>query len=124
WLVLGAGYSLAQTPSGRILRRSSNAQDRPALFAAQFALSHACWLITYPLAGWIGANIGLTSSFICLAVLAAAAWITSAAIWKPEHDEEVLRHTHDDLAADHEHIVDGKDHSHLYVIDDLHRRWP
>ena len=54
WLVLGAGYSLAQTPSGRILRRSSSAQDRPALFAAQFALSHACWLITYPLAGWLG----------------------------------------------------------------------
>lgn len=47
WVVLGAGYSLAQTPSGRILRRSSSAQDRPALFAAQFALSHACWLITY-----------------------------------------------------------------------------
>ncbi|MBA6130060.1 MFS transporter, partial [Pseudomonas juntendi] len=40
WVALGAGYSLAQTPSGRILRRSSTSQDRPALFAAQFALSH------------------------------------------------------------------------------------
>lgn len=59
WFAVGAGYSLAQTPSGRLLRRSSHAEDRPALFAAQFALSHACWLVTYPLAGWAGAAFGL-----------------------------------------------------------------
>src|SRR5690606_6158239 len=51
WLLLGAGSSLVQTPSGRLLRRSSHTEDRPALFSAQFALSHACWLITYPAAG-------------------------------------------------------------------------
>ncbi len=34
WLVLGVGYSLAQTPSGRLLRRSSHAEDRPALFCS------------------------------------------------------------------------------------------
>lgn len=46
WFLLGAGYSLALTPSGRLLRRSAHAEDRPAVFAAQFALSRACWLIT------------------------------------------------------------------------------
>ncbi len=51
WFALGLGYSLAQTPSGRLLRRSSQPEDRPSLFAAQFALSHPCWLITYPVAG-------------------------------------------------------------------------
>ena len=58
WFVLGLGYSLTQTPTGRLLRRSAHAEDRPALFAAQFALSHACWLITYPLAGRLGAAAG------------------------------------------------------------------
>ena len=43
WLVVGLGYSAVLTPSGRLLRRSAHAGDRPALFAAQFALSHA-WL--------------------------------------------------------------------------------
>ena len=38
WFVIGFGYSMAQTPSGRLLRRSSQPEDRPALFAAQFAL--------------------------------------------------------------------------------------
>ena len=41
------------------MRRSAQAEDRPALFAAQFALSHACWLLTYPLAGWLGAFAGI-----------------------------------------------------------------
>jgi H+ antiporter protein len=127
WVVLGVGYSLAQTPSGRLLRRSSHAEDRPALFAAQFALSHACWLITYPLAGWVGANFGLTIAFICLAFLAGLAVLVSVNIWQPRHDQESLEHSHENLLKDHPHISDvGVDrrHSHAYIIDDAHRRWP
>ncbi|NMZ95124.1 MFS transporter [Pseudomonas panacis] len=126
WMVLGVGYSLAQTPSGRLLRRSAHAEDRPALFAAQFALSHACWLITYPLAGWLGANISLTASFVGLAVLAGSALLVSIVIWRPAHDQESIKHTHENLPGDHAHIdgQDGVDHEHPYVIDDQHRQWP
>ncbi|EIU4991645.1 TPA: MFS transporter [Pseudomonas aeruginosa] len=124
WLILGMGYSLAQTPVGRILRRSSATQDRPALFAAQFALSHACWLITYPLAGWLGANLGLTAAFVGLTMLAAAALLVSLRIWRPEHDQEAIEHHHDDLPEGHPHIAHGKTHTHAFVIDDEHRRWP
>jgi len=125
WMVLGVGYSLAQTPSGRILRRSAHAEDRPALFAAQFALSHACWLITYPLAGWLGAHISLTASFIGLALVAGGALLVSVVIWRPVHDQASIKHTHENLADDHSH-QEGKDteHEHPYVIDDQHRRWP
>ena len=82
WFVLGLGYSLAQTPSGRLLRRSAHEEDRPALFAAQFALSHACWLITYPLAGWLGAKAGLTTSFLALAALAGTSVLLAAYLWR------------------------------------------
>lgn len=74
WLLIGFGYSAAQTPSGRLLRRSSHAQDRPAIFAAQFALSHACWLITYPLAGRFGAAFGLQSTSIVLSLIGLGAF--------------------------------------------------
>lgn len=124
WVVLGAGYSLAQTPSGRILRRSSSAQDRPALFAAQFALSHACWLITYPLAGWLGASVNLTAAFVGLGLLAGAAWILSKLIWDPRYDQEIVGHHHEDLPVDHPHVREGKHHAHPFVIDDEHRKWP
>ncbi len=126
WMVLGVGYSLAQTPSGRLLRRSAHAEDRPALFAAQFALSHACWLITYPLAGWLGANISLTASFVGLALVAGSALLVSIVNWRPSHDQASIKHTHENLPGDHAHIdgQDGVDHEHPYVIDDQHRRWP
>ncbi len=81
WFVLGLGYSTAQTPSGRLLRRSANPEDRPALFAAQFALSHACWLIAYPLAGCAGATLGLPTTAAILAAVAAAAIGIGFAVW-------------------------------------------
>ncbi len=126
WFVLGIGYSTAQTPSGRLLRRSANPEDRPALFAAQFALSHACWLIAYPLAGWAGAALGLPFTAVILAAVAAIAIGIALAIW-PADDPVVIEHTHDDLPADHPHLADaghGHRHAHAYVIDDMHVTWP
>lgn len=128
WFVMGLGYSLAQTPSGRLLRRSSTEEDRPALFAAQFALSHACWLITYPLAGWVGARFGVDASFASLGIVAAAAIATSAWLW-PDYDPLELLHTHENLPHDHPHFSQGgvgekRQHSHAYVIDDEHQSWP
>ncbi len=126
WFVLGLGYSTAQTPSGRLLRRSVNPEDRPALFAAQFALSHACWLIAYPLAGWAGAALGLPLTAIILAAVAAVAIGIGLSIW-PADDPDVVEHGHDELPADHPHLAEsahGHRHAHAYVIDDMHLAWP
>ncbi|MEY9559499.1 MFS transporter [Sinorhizobium fredii] len=129
WLAIGLGYSLAQTPSGRLLRRSSHPEDRPALYAAQFALSHACWLITYPLAGWLGATIGLPATFVALGVVAAVAVFISMRLW-PAHDPDEIEHVHVALAADHPHLIGAERvgnrhrHSHAYVIDSHHPKWP
>lgn len=106
WAVIGVGYSLVLTPSGRILRRSASPEDRPALFAAQFALSHGCWLITYPLAGWLGATVGLTPTYIVLATLTAAGAIAAALLWPAVEPDE--RHVHTDIDADHAHIAGAK----------------
>ena len=124
WWVLGASYSLTLTPVGRVLRRSSHAEDRPALFAAQFALSHACWLIAYPVAGMVSATYGTGPAFLALAALCAIGIIGLFVLW-PAHDPEQIAHVHDDLPADHPHLRgDGGRHAHIYLIDDLHQRWP
>ena len=60
WAAVGFGYSATLTPSGRLLTRSAHPEDRPAVFAAQFTLSHACWLVFYPLAGWLMTRFGAT----------------------------------------------------------------
>lgn len=123
WLVVGLGYATVQTPSGRLLRRSSHAEDRPALFAAQFALSHACWLVCYPLAGWLMTGFGAVPALLVLAGLALVAAGAALRLW-PAGDPVELPHGHADLPADHPHVRDGRFHSHAYVIDDLHRHWP
>jgi H+ antiporter protein len=129
WFVLGLGYSLTQTPSGRLLRRSSQPEDRPALFAAQFALSHACWLITYPLAGWLGAKAGLPATFVALAALAAFAVVAAMGLW-PAHDPDEIEHIHDGLDKTDPHLAGavrlggGYRHRHTFVIDSHHPEWP
>jgi MFS family permease len=125
WAVLGFGYSLTQTPAGRLLRRSAQPEDRPAIFAAQFALSHACWLLTYPLAGRLGAALGLDATFLVMAGLAALGVAIALRLW-PVGDVAEIPHEHPDLPAEHPHLRQhgANGHSHAVVIDDLHHRWP
>ena len=146
WLVLGAGTALVATPGGLLLRRSSHAEDRVDLFAAQFALSHACWLLTYPLAGWLGATLGLEQAFL---VMAGGALLGGGLAWWlwPADDPEVQEHEHPALEHLHLHVHDehhqhghegwegpephrhphyhgGLRHRHPLVIDDHHPLWP
>lgn len=123
WALIGFGFSLTQTPIGRIINRSAREADRGAVFAAQFALSHACWLLTYPLAGWIGAVVGLSFAALTLALIGAIGLLAALLLW-PAVDPEVLAHDHPDLPLDHPHLAGTGKHQHALVIDDLHRRWP
>ncbi len=122
WLIIGLGYSTVQTPSGRLLRRSAHAGDRPAVFAAQFALSHACWLITYPLSGWLMTSLRAGSALVVLAGLATVGIVAALWLW-PAGDPEVVEHTHDNMPLDHPHLQGRKRHSHALVIDDAHPHW-
>lgn len=83
WLVLGSGTSLVSTPSKRLLRARSDAMTRASVFTAQFSVSHACFLLTYPLAGWVGVVAGQTGAAVSLAVLATLAALTASLIWPP-----------------------------------------
>lgn len=124
WLMIGAGYSAAQTPSGRLLRRSAGAADRPAIFAAQFALSHACWLLCYPLAGWLGTRIGLAATFLVMALIGLAGVALALRLW-PADDPAEIAHEHPGLPADHPHLrahgAAGR-HRHVIAADALHPR--
>lgn len=122
WLVIGLGYSTVQTPSGRLLRRSAHAEDRPAVFAAQFALSHACWLVTYPLSGWLMTAFGTVPALVALAAVASVGMVTALRLWQVE-DPEIIAHTHDNLPLDHPHLQGHRHHAHPLVIDDAHPRW-
>lgn len=82
WTLLGAATSAILTPSARLLRRNSTEQNRPAVFAAQFSLSHACFLITYPLAGILGAVIGLPAVALVLVAIGALGAVLATLSWR------------------------------------------
>lgn len=124
WALIGVGLSPTQTPIGRLINRSASAADRGAVFAVQFALSHACWLVTYPLAGWVGAGAGLSVAALVLAGIGALGLAAVLWVW-PAHDAADLPHEHPNLPPDHPHLAGhGARHAHPVVIDDLHHRWP
>ncbi|WP_395364857.1 MFS transporter [Streptomyces sp. YH02] len=84
WLLTGAAGSAVLTPGGRVVRRSVRSGDLPAAFAARFSLSHACWLLTYPLAGVLAATTGPAASAAVLAAVALAGAAAAARLWPRE----------------------------------------
>lgn len=88
WVLIGGGMALIVTPTGRVLRRSVEPGSVPEVFAAQFSLSHMAWLITYPIAGWVGTNFGYTLTWSILALLAATGAAAAVALWPREEQVE------------------------------------
>ncbi|GAA4916486.1 MFS transporter [Streptomonospora salina] len=82
WAALGAGCSLVATLTGRVLRDSGADCGLPPLFAAQFSLSHACFLATYPLAGWAGTQLAPEAAFAGTAAVSAVAGGAAALLWR------------------------------------------
>lgn len=81
WCILGAASSLVLTPAGQVITAAVAERQRPAAFAAHFSLSHACYLLAYPVAGWVGQQAGLPAASMVLAAVAAAAVIVASMTW-------------------------------------------
>jgi predicted MFS family arabinose efflux permease len=86
WFIVGVGLSLIQTPSGRIVNVSATASDRSSYFSAQFALSHLCWLITYPIVGQLVLYFGFGFSAAFLACIILTCFIFSILFWPNENE--------------------------------------
>ncbi len=129
WFMLGTATCAVLTPAGRLLRHSAKEADLPSLFAAQFALSHACWLLTYPLAGYLGRSLGMSETIAVFACVTLVGFVAALHVW-PRNDPVVIEHVHDNLVPGHPHLDDiiwldeRPRHTHAFVIDDLHRHWP
>ncbi|WEB44492.1 MFS transporter [Streptomyces yunnanensis] len=125
WAAFGAACSMVLTPTGRLIRRAAPPEERASAFAAQFSLSHGCWLLTYPLAGWLGAAAGLQSAVVALGVIALTGGLLAMWLWPP-NEPALAEHEHTGLQDDHPHLADavrvqgGWRHSHSYLTDGLH----
>lgn len=128
WAGLAVAASLVLTPGGLVLARSARPADRPSVFAAQFSLSHAGWLVAYPLAGKMAVWAGLEPALLILSALTVAMAAVAAWIW-PAADPLEREHEHPELHDRHPHLIEVPSsgprhrHSHAFHIDDLHPHW-
>ncbi len=90
WFLNGAGQALIAIPSSTLLAEHSDEAERGKAYAAHFALTHACWLITYPAIGYAAANFGTPVTFS--AAGAACLLITLAAIFTGKGANEIHAH--------------------------------
>lgn len=146
WFVIGVANSMVLIPTARMVNSSCNPADRNDFFAANFALTHAMWLVCYLLAGSVTHVFGLSICFLVLALVALLATAIARGVW-PDTDESELWHQHAAQHHQHPHIHDehhqhehegweGPEphvhphhhpqhrHRHPFVIDEHHLHWP
>ncbi len=74
WLLSGAGQGVFGIVANNLLAKNSEEDERPHIYAAQFALSHAGWGITYPVCGFVTSNYGFAAAaWTCVGMLALTA---------------------------------------------------
>lgn len=93
WAANGAGQAMIALPSSVLLAEHSSDHDRGRVYAAHFAVTHACWLITYPAIGYAAANWGTSTTFIVAGIACAistlAAWVAGG----PQTEMQVRSNT-------------------------------
>lgn len=92
WLLNGAGQALIAIPSSTILAEHTREEERGRAYAAHFALTHACWLISYPAIGHAASRWGAPRTFttagaVCLLVTVAAIMLGRGMPRDHTHDE-------------------------------------
>jgi NRE family putative nickel resistance protein-like MFS transporter len=80
WVLNGAGQALIAIPSSTLLAEHTRESARGKAHAAHFALTHACWLITYPAIGHAAARWGAPATFSYAGVVCLAATLGALAI--------------------------------------------
>ena len=93
WAFNGGGQALIAIPSSTLLAEHTVEAERGRVYAAHFALTHACWLISYPLighsVGWFGPAATFTGAgILCLLIAVAADLIRGS----PRDHRHVRRH--------------------------------
>lgn len=80
WALNGAGQAMIAVASVRLLAENTPPVERGRVYAAHFALTHLCWLVTYPAAGILSGRIGVPWMFAVAGVTALLMTAVAASI--------------------------------------------
>lgn len=94
WVLNGAGQALIAIPSSTLLAEHTFEAERGRAYAAHFALTHACWLITYPAIGHAAASLGSPLTF----TIAGLVCLLATGVALAMRQTAPLEHTHEPRA--------------------------
>ncbi len=80
WALNGAGQAMIAVASARQLAEHTVPEERGRVYAAHFALTHLCWLATYPAVGFLSRAVGVPRTFGLAGVVALLMTAVAASI--------------------------------------------
>ena len=83
WMLNGAGQALVAIPSSTLVASHTRTGERGRAFAAHFAITHACWLITYPLTGRVAEQLGPAKTFLICGLACLGVAVVGVAMGNP-----------------------------------------
>jgi NRE family putative nickel resistance protein-like MFS transporter len=101
WALNGAGQALIAISSSTLLAEHTFEEERGRVYAAHFAMTHACWLVMYPVIGH-AANIWGTPNTFTWAAAVCILITMAAALFRPGRDEHVHDRSNEQTALDQE----------------------
>ncbi len=97
WALNGSGQALIAIASSTILASHTEPHERGRVYAAHFALTHACWLVTYPAVGYAAAYWGapwtMTLGGVGCALVCGLAFMVRGADGDHDHPTRGRAHT-------------------------------
>ncbi len=97
WFLNGAGQALIAIPSSTLLAEHTREEERGRAYAAHFALTHACWLVTYPATGYAAARFGTPLTFTVAGVVCLAITLFAFVVGRKAGNEAHNHESADDL---------------------------
>jgi MFS transporter, NRE family, putaive nickel resistance protein len=122
WIIAGVGQTLVNVPTQALIADRVATELQGRVYGAHFAWSHLWWMLSYPLAGWLGSLLPAHNFFysscigfvllvlVCVAFQPQQLTTLDQGLWH-EHD-----HRHDGQHS-HDHspnITTQNPHSHLH----------
>lgn len=80
WFLNGAGQALIAIPSSTLLAEHTRQEERGRAYAAHFALTHACWMITYPAVGHAASRWGAPATFTAAGIACLLVTVVGATL--------------------------------------------
>jgi MFS transporter, NRE family, putaive nickel resistance protein len=119
WIIAGIGQTFVSVSTQTLIADRVAVEVQGRVYGAYFAWSHLWWVLSYPLAGWMGSYLP-TTHFFCVGIIGLLLLIVMTLVFRPRQQIDFdsgmwheHNHTHDN---DHQH-----NHSLNRVIQESHR---